>query len=185
VTAGAAIALPPDALVVLIGPAGSGKTTFASRHFAPTQVVSSDEMRGLIADDPSDQRVTDDAFRLLHELIAMRLRRGRLTVVDATNVEAWAREQLLDHAWRARRPAVAIVLDVSLDVCLERNAARAGGRLPPAAVRRQHRWLAESLAALPHEGFGAVHVLDAAEIDSARIELIPTSAGATRERRGR
>jgi predicted kinase len=165
------LALPAGALVLLIGPSGSGKTTFAARHFAPSQVLSSDALRETIADDPTDQRATDDAFTLLHEILAMRLRRGRLTVVDATNLETWARAQLLDHAWRLRRPAVAIVLDVGLEVCLERNATRRPRPVPPATIRRQHRWLRDSLLSLPSEGFAAVHHLaSAAEVDAARME---------------
>lgn len=164
------IALPADALVALVGIAASGKTTFARRHFAPTEILSSDAFRALIADDPAAQGATDDAFDLLHRLLEMRLRRGRLTVVDATNVEDWARAELLGVARRHRRPAVAIVLDVPLDVALERNAARASPRPPPAALRRQHRWLADSLPALAHEGFEAVHILrSVAEVDGARI----------------
>jgi protein phosphatase len=166
-----AILLPADALVALIGIAASGKSTFARGNFAPTEVLSSDAFRALIADDPSAQGATDDAFDLLHRLLAMRLRRGRLTVVDATNVEDWARRDLLEAAKLHRRPAVAIVLDVPLEVALERNASRAAPRPPPAALRRQHRWLADSLPALVHEGFSAVHVLRSVdEIDSVRLE---------------
>lgn len=165
------LALPADALVLLIGPSGSGKTTFAARHLSPSQVLSSDALREMIADDPTDQRATDDAFALLHEILAMRLRRGRLTVVDATNLEAWARAKLLDVAWRLQRPAVAIVLDVSLAVCLERNAERRPRPVPPAAIRRQHRWLRESLPRLAGEGFAQVHHLaSAAEVDAVRVE---------------
>lgn len=166
-----AILLPADALVVLIGIAASGKSTFASRHFAPTEVLSSDAFRALIADDPTAQGATDDAFDLLHRLLAMRLRRGRMTVVDATNVEDWARRELVATARMHRRPAVAIVLDVPLPVALERNALRAAPRPPPAALRRQHRWLADSLPVLVHEGFAAVHSLrSVGEIDAARVE---------------
>ena len=119
-----AISLPADALVVLIGIAASGKSTFAARWFRPTAVLSSDQMRAIITDSPSAQGATDDAFDLLHRVLEMRLRRGRLTVIDATNVEDWARAQLLNIARRYRRPAVAMVLDVPLGVALERNAAR-------------------------------------------------------------
>jgi predicted kinase len=163
--------VPRDALVVLVGIAGSGKSTFAARHFAPTEILSSDALRALITDDPSRQEATDDAFDLLHRILAMRLVRGRLTVVDATNVEDWARAELLGVARRHRRPAVAIVIDLPLALALERNAARPAPRPPPAALRRQHRWLRESLATLEHEGFAAVHLLGSPdEIDGARIE---------------
>ena len=165
------ISLPPDALVVLVGIAASGKSTFAGAHFAPTEVLSSDALRAMIADSPNAQGATDDAFDLLHRILAMRLRRGRLTVVDATNVEDWARSELLAIARHHRRPAVAIVLDVPLPVALERNATRAAPRPPPGAIRRQHRWLADSLPSLAREGFAAVHRLASAEeIDGARVE---------------
>jgi protein phosphatase len=167
------IPLPADALVLLIGIAASGKSTFAGRHFAPTEVLSSDALRAMITDDPSVQGATDDAFDLLHRILAMRLRRGRLTVVDATNVEDWARTELVAAARRLRRPAVAIVLDPPLSVALERNATRVAPRPPPAALRRQHRWLMDSLPTLAAEGFAAVHHLRSVEeIDAAQVERV-------------
>lgn len=170
--------IPADAMVLLVGVAASGKSTFARRHFAATEILSSDALRAVITDDPQAQSATDDAFDLLHRILAMRLRRGRLTVVDATNVEGWAREQLLGVARRHRRPAVAIVLDVPLDVALARNLDRPAPRPPAAAVRRQHRWLAETLPELSTEGFTAVHHLrSAAEIDAAHVERVPSPAG--------
>jgi predicted kinase len=167
-----AISLPADALVVLIGVAGSGKSTFASTHFRTTQVLSSDAFRAMITDSTSAQGATDDAFDLLHRVLDLRLRRGRLTVVDATNVESWARDEVLAAARRHRRPAVAIVLDVPVDVALARNAARPSPRPPPAAIRRQARWLHDSLPTLTHEGFVAVHLLTSVdEIDGARLDV--------------
>jgi protein phosphatase len=168
------IILPADALVLLVGIAASGKSTFAARHFAPTEVLSSDALRAMIADDPNAQRATDDAFDLLHRIAAMRLRRGRLTVVDATNVEEWARRELADLARHHRRPAAAIVVDVPLSVALDRNARRSAPRPPPSALRRQHRWLLDSLGSLPAEGFVAVHHLASVEdIDAVRVERSP------------
>ena len=166
-----ALLLPADALVLLVGVAASGKSTFARRHFAPTEILSSDALRAIITDDASAQGATDDAFELLHRIVAMRLRRGRLTVVDATNVEDWARAAVVAVARHHRRPAVAIVLDVPLAVALERNATRAAPRPPPATMRRQHRLLVESLPALAAEGFEAVnHLRSAEEIDAVRVE---------------
>jgi len=171
-----ALPIPADALVLLVGVAASGKSTFAQRHFTTTEILSSDAMRAMIADDPGAQGATDDAFDLLHRIVAMRLRRGKLTVIDATNVEDWARSELLGMARRHRRPAIAIVLDVPLEVALERNAARAAPRPPPAAVRRQHRWLIDSLPSLADEGFADVHHLRSmAEIDAARVERAGTT----------
>ena len=164
--------IPRDALVLTIGVAASGKSTFAARHFLPTEVLSSDAMRAMITDDPHAQGATDEAFDLLHRLLAMRLRRGRRTVVDATNVEAWARAELLAVARRHRRPTVAIVLDLPLEVALERNARRPAPHPPPSTLRRQYRWLQDTLVELPHEGFEAVHHLrSAAEIDAVELRV--------------
>jgi len=173
-----ALAIPADAMILLVGASGSGKTTFAARHFVPTEILGSDAMRAMVADAPADQRATDDAFRLLRLALELRLRRHRLAVVDATNVEGWAREQLLDIARRCRRPAVAIVLDLPLEVCLERNDQRNDRHPPAAAIRRQHRWLAESLPGLFGEGFAAVHHLRGVDdVDAARIERQAGGAG--------
>jgi protein phosphatase len=102
----------------------------------------------------------------------MRLRRGRLTVVDATNVEEWARRELVALARRHRRPVVAIVLDLPFETLLERNALRPDGARPRAALTRQARWLRDSLLSLPNEGFDAVHRLGSAEeVDSVRLEV--------------
>ena len=165
------ITLPADALVVLIGIAGSGKSTFAARHFTPTQVLSSDTLRAMISDSPSAQAATDDAFDLLHRILAMRLRRGRLTVVDATNVEEWARRELIVEARRHRRPVVAIVLDVPLEVAVARNAARPAPRPPPSALKRQARWLQDSIPTLVHEGFEVHHLRSADAVDGVRLEV--------------
>jgi predicted kinase len=164
------ISLPADAAVLLIGPSGAGKSTFAARHFAGTEVLSSDEMRAMVADDPTDQQATDAAFELLHTALTLRLARRRLTVVDATNVEGWARQPLLAIARRQRRPAAAIVFDLPLEACLRRNLSRPSPR-PPAAIRRQHRWLAETLPSLAGEGFATTWVLRTeADVDGAQVE---------------
>lgn len=166
------LAVPADALVMLIGPSGSGKSTFAARHFAATEVLSSDEMRALVADDPHDQTATDAAFELLHTALALRLARRRLTVIDATNVEGWARQQPLAIARRQRRPAVAIVLALPLEVCLARNLARDTPR-PAASIRRQYRWLTDSLAMLEGDGFAATWIMRSEqEVNAAQIERI-------------
>jgi len=157
------IDLAADALVLLIGISASGKSTFATRHFRPTEILSSDTLRSLVSDDPGDQQATDEAFELLHRLLDMRLRRGRLTVVDATNVQDWARAPLIATSRRHRREVVAIILDVPIAVANERNRARSGRRPPPAALRRQHRWLVDSLPSLPDEGVAAVHHLRSVE----------------------
>ena len=161
-------------MVVLIGPSGAGKSTFAARHFAATEVLSSDAMRALVADDPNDQSATEAAFELLHTALGLRLARHRLTVVDATSVERWARAGLLAIARRHKRPAIAIVFAQPLDVSLDRNLGRADRRVPPASIRRQHRFMTASLDTLADEGFSTVHRLgDATSVERARVERTP------------
>ncbi len=159
--------LPAGAMVVLVGPSGAGKSTFAARHFAPTQVLSSDAFRGMVSDDPRDQTATDAAFDLLHAALALRLARGRLTVVDATNVEVWSRERLLTVARAHRRPAVAIVFDLPLATCLQRAAARTEHPVPPSAIRRHHARMRASIGGLAAEGFEATVVLSSVEAVAA------------------
>lgn len=118
------ISVPELSLVVLVGVSGSGKSTFARKHFKPTQVISSDFCRGLVSDDENDQAATPAAFDLLHHIVGVRLSRGLLTVVDATNVQYAARRSLLDLAKRHDVLADAIVLDVPEEVAIERNAVR-------------------------------------------------------------
>lgn len=167
------IGIPSGALVVLVGISGSGKTTFARRHFPWTHVLSSDEMRAIVADDPGDLSATDAAFELLHTALGLRLARRRTTVVDATNVEAWARARLLAIAARMRRPAVAIVLDLPMEACLERNRTRPDPR-PVDALRRQQRRLRSSIETLASEGFAAVHRLESAEaVEGASLAIAP------------
>ncbi len=164
--------LPPGGLLILVGPGGAGKSTFAARHFGPTQVLSSDAMRAMVADDANDQSATEAAFALLHSVLGMRLAGGRLSVVDATNLEGWARRPLVAAARRHGRPAAALILALPVDVCLERNAARSDRRLPAATIRRQHRRMLASVGMLAGEGFDPVWtVSDTRELDAARVEI--------------
>nr|WP_245770145.1 polynucleotide kinase-phosphatase [Streptomyces radiopugnans] len=165
--------MPDLSLVVLVGTTGAGKSTFARTHFAPTQVVSSDFCRGLVADDENDQSASSDAFDVLHYITGKRLAAGRLTVVDATNVQTEARRQLVRLAREHDVLPVAIVLDVPERVCAERNAARPDrADMPAHVIPRQRRELRRSLRSLEREGFRKVHVLRGVEeVAAARIEL--------------
>ena len=168
---GSTITIPDLALVVLVGASGAGKSTFAARHFAPSEVLSSDFCRLLVADDETDQAATPAAFDVLGYIAGKRLEAGRLTVVDATSVQRDARAQLIRLARDHHVLPVAIVLDVPEKVCAERNAARPDRDLPAHAVRRQHQQLRRSIKGLQREGFRRVYVLRGAdEIDAATIE---------------
>jgi predicted kinase len=170
------IRLPDPCLVVLVGAAGAGKSTFAARHFAPGEILSSDAFRERIAGDATDQRATGPAFAALHRELRRRLADGRLTVVDATSVLPAARAALLRDAAAAGIPAVAVVLDLPPDVVLARNAGRPGARaVPEEVVRRQLDELRRSLVedGLEREGFSAVVRLRTEEaVAAARIERV-------------
>ncbi|MGQ4420654.1 AAA family ATPase, partial [Streptomyces sp. SAS_269] len=130
-------------LVVLVGASGSGKSTFARRHFKPTEVISSDFCRGLVSDDENDQSASRDAFDVLHYIAGKRLAAGRRTVVDATSVQQDSRRRLVELAKKYDVLPLAIVLDVPEDVCAERNAARTDRADMPRRViqdRKVDRW---------------------------------------------
>ncbi len=151
------LAVPELSLVVLVGVTGSGKSTFARTHFKPTEVISSDFCRGLVADDENDQSATPAAFELLHYIAGKRLAAGRLTVIDATNVQPEARHELVLLAREHDVLPVAIVLDLPEKLCAERNAAGRG--LGAHVLRRQRGQLRRGLNQLKREGFRTVHVL--------------------------
>jgi protein phosphatase len=168
------LTVPDLSLVVLVGASGSGKSSFAAKHFLPTEVLSSDECRGLVADDENDQAATNDAFDVLHYIAGKRLALGRLTVVDATNVQPEARKPLVALARRHHCLPVAIVLDVSEQLCHERNRSRPDRDFGPHVVRRQSQQLRRSLRSLKREGFRTVHVLRSPDqIEAATIERRP------------
>ena len=153
------VTVPAMGLVVLVGVSGSGKSTFARAHFKATEVVSSDFCRGLVADDENDQSATPDAFDVLHYIVGTRLRRGLLTVVDATNVQQPARASLIKLAKSHDVLVDAIVIDVPESVAIERNKQRPDRDFGNHVVSRQHRDLNRSLRRLSKEGFRRVHVL--------------------------
>ena len=168
------IALPELSLVALVGVSGSGKSSFAARHFLPTEVLSSDSCRGLVSDDENDQTATGAAFEVLHFIASKRLEAGKLTVVDATNVQPEARTSLIALAKRHHTLAVAVVLDVPDSVCAERNASRPDRDFGPHVLRNQRSQLRRSMKGLRREGFHKVFFLDGIkEIDAATVERQP------------
>ncbi|MEI7866611.1 MAG: AAA family ATPase [Candidatus Methylumidiphilus sp.] len=165
------IILPELALVLLMGPSGAGKSTFARRHFLPTEVISSDQCRAMVCDDENEQSVNADAFEILHLLAAKRLKAGRFTVIDATNVQPEARKSLLKLARHYHSPTIAIVLDMPLWLCLERNAVRQDRTLSDSVIRNHRAQLQGSLQGLAKEGFRQIHIFDR-PVDLESVSLL-------------
>lgn len=168
------ITIPELSMVVLIGPSGCGKSSFAREHFKPTEVLSSDFCRGLVSDNENDQTVTSDAFDVLHYVARKRLTAGRLTVVDATNVQPDARKPLVALAREFHVLPVAIVLNLPEKLCHERNQSRQDRQFGPHVVRNQSQQLRRSIRGLEREGFRHVFTMSSPEeVASATITRQP------------
>jgi protein phosphatase len=169
------IPLPELSLVLLVGASGSGKSTFAAKHFKPTEVLSSDWCRAAVSDDPNDQAATKDAFELLHFIAAKRLRAMKLTVIDATNVQPESRKSLIELARAHDVLPVAIVFDVPERVSQERNRTRPDRDFGPHVVRQQAQQLRRSMRGMQREGlryvwtFSSVEEIDATTITRQRL----------------
>lgn len=165
------IVLPELALVALVGPTGSGKTTFARRHFKPSEVLSSDACRALVSDDENDQAATNDAFDVLYFVARKRLAAGRLTVIDATNVQPEARKPIVALAREYHCLPAAIVLNLPEKLCQERNQGRPERPFAPRVAHQQSQMLRRSLRHLKDEGFRHVFVLSSPEeVEAACVE---------------
>ncbi|GHV64513.1 polynucleotide kinase-phosphatase [Spirochaetia bacterium] len=165
--------IPELCVVALVGASGSGKSTFAKTHFKPTEVLSSDYFRGLVSDDETDQSATAAAFDSLYYIANKRLDAGKLTVIDATNVQKHARDAVIKLAREQNLLAAAIVLDMPEALCLERNQQRPDRNFGSHVVRGQIRELRRSIKTLQKEGFRYVYVLSSPE-DAAETEIIRT-----------
>jgi protein phosphatase len=175
--------IPEPSLIILIGPSGSGKSTFARKHFKPTEILSSDFCRGLVSDDETDQTATNDAFEVLRFIAAKRLAAGKLTVIDATNVQVEARKPLLALAREYHYLTVAIVFNMPPKLCQERNEGRPDRNLKPHVIRQQNQQLRRSLRYLKREGFrNFVYVMSTPEaVEAIRIERQPLWTNRTNE----
>lgn len=169
------VRFPELAMVILVGTSASGKSTFARRHFLPTEVISSDHCRGLVADDENDQGATRAAFEVLNFILAKRLEAGRLTVVDATNVRTEDRRSLLEIARRYHVLPVALVFDLPEALCQERNRTREGRNLDSHVIRNQRQQMRDSIGSLQTQGFRHVTTFRSVEdIDAAALVREPS-----------
>jgi protein phosphatase len=168
------IAIPELSFVILIGPSGCGKSTFARRHFKATEILSSDVYRGLVSDDENDQAATEDAFDALYYVARKRLAAGRLTVLDATNVQPESRKKAVAVAREYHILPVAIVFDLPERVCHERNATRPDRQFGPYVVRTQRQQMHRGMRDLEREGFRQVYRLNTVEeLDAATVVREP------------
>jgi protein phosphatase len=172
------IAVPRAGLVILIGASSSGKSTFARKHFEPTEIVSSDACRAMVADTESAMWASQDAFDILHAIAAARLRHKRLTVIDATNVRRAARKGLIDLARTAKLPVIAVVFDLAEALLLERSRGRGDGRsIAHETITSQIADLHRSMGAPRDEGIDGVFIFsEPAMVDAAVIERATSQA---------
>jgi protein phosphatase len=168
------LTIPELAVVALVGPSGSGKSSFARKHFRPTEVLSSDFCRGLVSDEENSQAATNDAFEVLYFIASKRLTTGKLVVIDATNVQVEARKTIIALARQFHCIPVAIVFDLPEKLCHERNRNRPDRDFGPHVIRQQSQQLRRSLRNLQREGFRRVHILHSPEeVDAAEIVREP------------
>ena len=164
------VKIPEFSMIIMVGTSGSGKSTLARRLFQPTEILSSDNFRAMIADDPNEQGVSRDAFQLLHAALETRLRNRRLTVVDATNLETEHRKRMTDIARENDAPIVAILMDTPREVCMERNQQPSGRNIPAGWMKRQHGLLRRSRRGLRKEGFRQIITVSSQE-EADQIEI--------------
>ncbi len=167
------IELPELSLVVLIGCSGSGKSTFGKKHFKGSEVVSSDFCRYMVADDENDQSASRPAFELLHYIVGKRLDAGRLTVIDATSVQAEDRKQLIELAKAHNCLPIAIVFNIDEEVCQQRNLQRPDRNFGPHVIRRQNKLLQRSFRGIRKEGFNRTFIFNSPE-EVEQAELVRT-----------
>ncbi len=169
--------LPDPSLILLIGPSGAGKSTFAARHFQPTEIISSDHCRALICDDAAAQHLNAETFELVHHLTRLRVQQGKLTVVDATNLEQPARRPFLRLARRCGVPVVALVFEVALATCQAQNQARNQRVVPPEVVQKQALELAQTQARLAREGYAGIYLLNESNLAALTVVRIKQPRG--------
>ena len=163
------ITIPRRTLLVLCGPAGSGKSTFATQRFAATTIVSSDHCRAMICDDENNQQVNRDTFELFHLIIQKRLSLGRFTVADSTALQPDARRKLRDLSRQFGYFGCLLIFNTPPEICLERNKVR--HRSVEERVIPYHAGLLQrALLHSPREGWEMIHILGEKDMD-VKVEL--------------
>src|SRR5215475_13240258 len=149
------VTVPDPALVVLIGASGSGKSTWAAQRYRPSEIVSSDQLRGVVGSGEHDLDASADAFALLDQIVAARLRRGLNTVVDTLGLDAERRRAHLALARGASMPAVAVLFETDATECRSRNRTRARP-VPAPVLDSQLRRMSDAAAEVAAEGWAVI-----------------------------
>jgi alkanesulfonate monooxygenase SsuD/methylene tetrahydromethanopterin reductase-like flavin-dependent oxidoreductase (luciferase family)/predicted kinase len=163
--------LPDPAVVVLVGVSGAGKSWWAQRRYRAQEIVSSDELRGIVGSGRHDLDASGDAFRLLDDILAARARRGLTCVVDTLGLEAQRRRGYLALAKAHRLPAVAVVFDIPGALAKQRNARR-DRPVPVPVLQAQLARAGDALAEIEAEGWDRVVV---ARSDPVAEEELPST----------
>jgi alkanesulfonate monooxygenase SsuD/methylene tetrahydromethanopterin reductase-like flavin-dependent oxidoreductase (luciferase family)/predicted kinase len=160
------VPLPDPALVVLVGPSGSGKSVWAAEHYRPHEVVSSDRLRAVVGSGEHDLDASADAFALLDQIVAARLRRGLTAVVDTLGLDAERRRGYLGLARGSGVPAAAVLVDTDPAVCRRRNRAR-DHAVPAAVLEGQLRRMRAAVAEVRGEGWDLVTTAGSAQPEAS------------------
>jgi alkanesulfonate monooxygenase SsuD/methylene tetrahydromethanopterin reductase-like flavin-dependent oxidoreductase (luciferase family)/predicted kinase len=178
------VTLPDPALVVLVGPSGSGKSVWATEHYGPDEVVSSDRLRAVVGSGEQDLEASEDAFALLDQIVAARLRRGLTAVVDTLGLDPSRRRGYLALARNSGMPAVAVLFDTDPAECRRRNRARdqVGGSVPAAVLDGQLRRTRAAVAEIPSEGWDLVTAATQAQPEASHTPGARKAASEQRER---
>ena len=163
-----------NALIILCGPAGGGKSYFAGKFFAPCQVVSSDQCRAMVCDDQANQAASADAFELFFTIIGFRLKHNRLAVADATNLSAPYRSRLRQIASSYNKPAYLVVFTTQLDQCLRNNNLR-DCQVERYVIEDHTAKLQTALKNIPNEPYQHVYNLTSTDTNDLHVQITPAS----------
>ena len=174
-------AIPDPALVVLVGPAGSGKSAWAAGRYAPREVVSSDQLRAVVGSGEHDLDASDDAFALLDQIVAARAGRGLTTVIDTLGLDQARRRGYLELARRHGLPRVVVLFQTDPAECRRRNRARERA-VPAAALDAQLRRMRDAVADVAGEGWDLVLSAETAQPEPAHSPGARIAASEQRQR---
>jgi len=166
----AGISLPRTTLLVLCGTPGCGKSTFASRYFRETMIVSSDQCRLLVSDSETNMAASKEAFKLFRFTIERRLSLGRFTVADSTAITRQARGELLHIGRKYGFNTTLLIFNIPEDVCQARNAGR-DRRVVRSVITRMQKMLRQTLHVVHNEGFDNVHVISEEDLNNTAFEI--------------